>query len=385
MAAGGPEAAGAPGSPRTAADTTTVNSAATTTVDSAATVATTATTGCTQVCSWDASAPTVVITVLKEDLCALAITATSIRKHDHPRRLGKVILVWVSQSSSHEYSEQLSKVLALLRMHGEAELLEANLTKGSSEWRAQQAVRLKVASVVKSDFYILLDAKDALLRDASKLFFTHCSQGKIFGRYTMDEMPQTERAGYASAASVLQQTPLRDGKWPAMAAPLVMHTDTVIGLLHKLGEPSELGDCTGGLCSALALGASELTLYVVYAVRMADFGCTHSVEERPWDDEVACTIWKPSGEEERKAAAEQIRAVAEGSGPNSRPAFFGVRGGAVLGFAGGARRRVLGDLARLYGGVGLDPFGAAEALANCLDPGPAGTSDTGLVTAAHLH
>jgi hypothetical protein len=237
-------------------------------------------------------------------------------------------------------------------------------------------VRLKAASVVKSDFYIVLEAKDALLRNVSELFFTNCNQGKIFGRYRMDEMPQPESDLYANAAALLEQTPLQEGRWPAMAAPLVMHTTTVLSLLRRLGEPRELGDCTGGLCYALAAGTSELTLYVVYAVRSVDFDCIHSVEERAWNDEVACTIWAASGEEEREAAARQIRAVAEGSGNNSRPALFGVRGGSVLGFTGESRQRVLGDLVRLYSRAGLNLFNTAEDLAVCLDPGdPAGTAE----------
>lgn len=306
----------------------------------------------------------------------MSVTAVSIGKHDSLRRLGKIILVWVSQSPSNEYSEQLTEILSALQSHGEVEFLEALVPEGKSEWRAQQAVRLKAASVVQSDFYIVLEAKDALLRDVSELFFTHCSQGKIFGRYRMDEMPQPESDFYANAAALLQQTPLQEGRWPAMAAPLVMHTATVLSLLRTLIEPRELGDCTGGLCYALASGASELTLYVVYAARSLDFDCIHSVEERAWNDEVACTIWAASAEEEREAAATQIRAVAAGRGNNSHPTFFGVRGGSVRGFSGESRQLVLGDLALLYGGAGLDLFDAAEDLAACLDPGdPAGTAE----------
>jgi hypothetical protein len=388
MIVGGREDAG---TARLASSTTTqsitIPPKTTTTTTNVATIATTIiatdtapSTSCDQLCNWDTKVPTVVITLSEEDLCAMEITANSISKQDRLRRLGKVILVWVSQSPPDEYSERMSKILDVLNSRGEVELLNTRLPEGGSEWRAQQAVRLKAASVVQSDFYIVLHARDAIFRDVSELFFTDCSQGKVFGRYSMYEMPQPERDSYDNAASLLGVKPLHEGKWPALAAPLVMHTSTVLGLLRKLGEPSGLGDCAGGLCDALAAGTSELTLYMVYAMRSAAFDCMHSVEERAWNDDVASVIWAPPDEESQRAVAKHVRAVAEGSEDSGRPAFLGVRAGGLLAFAGEPRRLVLADLARLYGHAGLNRFDTAEDLAACLDPGDPGPGEDDMTT-----
>ncbi|CAK0886671.1 unnamed protein product [Prorocentrum cordatum] len=222
--------------------------------------------------------PTVVIPVYERDLCKLKMTAQSITQHDKVGVLGKVIICWVSSHPLSDYGDQMEEVKRALEPHGEVEVIE--LAVNGEGWKVQQAAKLKVASRVYSDFYVVLDAKNTILRDLEEdTFFTSCNQAKIFGRYEVGGMPGVHRDWYYNSASVLEVDPMDYGKWPASITPMTMHTQTVKDMLDKIGEPQDFGDCSAGLCDAFGRDATEFTLYVTYVGRIANMWCIHDIEE----------------------------------------------------------------------------------------------------------
>jgi hypothetical protein len=236
---------------------------------------------------------------------------------------------------------------------------------GMSGWIAQQSAKLKVASRVLSEYYVVLDAKNTLLIDIEPdTFFTECNQGKIFGRYDMDNMPAEHRQWFGTSAGVLGQQVMEWGKWPASVTPMVLHRQTTLDLLSMLGESSDWdsGVCAGGLCDKFSQQATEFTLYLVYAAQVASFDCIHAIEERPWGDELSISIWRQATD----GTAKQVKAIAEHSELNGRPFFFGSQAGALGSFDGDARLDVLRDLFTIYDNAGVYDWDSWDEMADCI-------------------
>jgi hypothetical protein len=308
--------------------------------------------------------PNVVIPVFERDLCKLKVTARSIVAHDPDRILGKFFICWVSERSRYEFASQLDEIAHILEEHGDVEVLEMQLG-GMSGWIAQQSAKLKVASRVLSEYYVVLDAKNTLLIDIEPdTFFTECNQGKIFGRYDMDNMPAEHRQWFGTSAGVLGQQVMEWGKWPASVTPMVLHRQTTLDLLSMLGESSDWdsGVCAGGLCDKFSQQATEFTLYLVYAAQVASFDCIHAIEERPWGDELSISIWRLATD----GTAKQVMAIAEHSELNGRPFFFGSQAGALGSFDGDARLDVLRDLFTIYDNAGVYDWDSWDEMADCI-------------------
>jgi len=307
----------------------------------------------------------VMIPVFERDLCKLRATARSIVAHDPDRILGKIFVCWVSGRSRYEFASQLDEITRILEEHGDVEVLEMQLG-GMSGWIAQQSAKLKVASRVLSEYYIVLDAKNTLLMDIGpETFFTPCNQGKVFGRYDLDNMPTEHRGWFSTAAGVLGQQVMDWGKWPASVTPMVLHRQTTLDLLSMLGESSDFdsGVCAGGLCDKFSQKATEFTLYLVYAAQVASFDCIHAIEERPWGDELSISIWRSANTED---TAVQVKAIAEHSKLSGRPFFFGSQSGALDGIDGEDRLSILKDLFTIYDNAGVYDWDSWDEMADCI-------------------
>jgi len=303
------------------------------------------------------------IPVFERDLCKLKVTARSIVAHDPDGVLGKVLICWVSQAARGEFTDQLDEITRILEEHGEVEVLEMQLD-GVTGWLAQQSAKLKVASRASSEYYVVLDAKNALLRDMEPdAFFTPCNQAKVFGRYRMDDMPAEHRSWFEASAGVLGQQAMEWGTWPASVTPMVLHRQTTLDMLSMLGEsPDFTSACDGGLCDSLRQQATEFTLYLVYAARIARFDCIHAIEERPWDDELSASIWRNND----VGTAGQVEAMAEHSDLNGNPLFFGAQAGALDGFRDTERFKILSGLFSVYENAGLYDWDNWDDMADCI-------------------
>jgi hypothetical protein len=317
--------------------------------------------------------PDVMIPVFERDLCKLKVTARSIVEHDPEGTLGKVFICWVSDRSRWDFADQLDEITHILEQHGDVEVLEIQMG-GVSGWLAQQSAKLKVASRVSSEYYIVMDAKNTLLRDLEPdTFFTPCNQGKVFGRYSISDMPTEHRSWFWASAGVLGQQVMDWGKWPASVTPMVLHRQTTLDLLSMLGESPDFdsGACAGGLCGKFSQQATEFTLYLVYAARIASFehrpythsfDCIHAIEERPWGDELSTSIWRGGGNQ----ASDQVRAIAEHSDRNGRPLFFGAQAGALDSFQGMERLDILKDLFTVYDNASLYDWDNWDDMVDCV-------------------
>jgi hypothetical protein len=305
----------------------------------------------------------VVIPVYERDLCKLKVTARSIVAHDPDGVLGKVFVLWVSQAPRSEFARQLNEITHILEEHGEVEVLEMQLN-GVMGWLAQQSAKLKVASLVSSEYYVVLDAKNTLLRDIEPDdLFTPCNQAKVFGRYSVDAMPGGAGIWYRASAGALGQQAMDWGVWPASITPMVMHRQTTLDMLSVLGESPGFGSaCNGSLCDRLRGHSTEFTLYLVYAARVASFDCIHAIEERPFGEELSATIWRGP----HYLTSEQVRNLAERSGINGNLLFFGAQAGALDGWQGTERFNILSDLSTVYKNASLYDWDNSEDMADCI-------------------
>merc|ERR1712032_335955 len=288
-----------------------------------------------------------------------------ITEHDKNGVLGKVIICWVSKHPVSDFGEQIEEVKQALHPHGEVDVIE--LLIDGKGWVSQQAAKLKVASKVDSDFYLVLDAKNTILRDlSSDDFFTPCNQAKIFGRYDIWDEPEPHKDWYHQSAAALGVDAMDYGKWPASITPIIIHTQTVKDLLDKLGEPQDFGDCCCGLCDAFSNSATEFTLYLTYVGRISDMKCIHAIEERQFGNEIAASIWRTDGEEAKQDTFNQVKAIAEhNAAENGDCIFFGAQAGALDAFSGDERFQFLNNLFTVYDDAGLYKFKDWDDMADC--------------------
>merc|ERR1740121_527657 len=341
---------------------TTITTVTTVTTTNTTTLSTT-TLQCDECAPAERDRPDVMIPVFERDLCKLKVTAKSIVAHDPDGTLGKVFICWVSERSRWDFANQLDEITRILEQHGDVEVLEMQMG-GVTGWLAQQSAKLKVASRVSSEYYIVLDAKNTLLRDLEPdTFFTPCNQAKVFGRYTMSEMPALHQSWFYASADALGQQAMEWGKWPASVTPMVLHKQTTLDMLSILGESPDFDNaCSGGSCDRFRQKATEFTLYLVYAAQIASFDCIHAIEERPWGHEISASIWRGG----RQEAAEQVRALAEHSDLNGRPLFFGSQAGALDSFEGTERLDILKDLWIVYENASLYEWASWDDMVDCV-------------------
>mmetsp|Transcript_88762 Transcript_88762/g.247659 ORF Transcript_88762/g.247659 Transcript_88762/m.247659 type:complete len:861 (-) Transcript_88762:51-2633(-) len=243
--------------------------------------------------------PTVVIPFFERDLCKLKYTAKSISVNDPHKFLGDVVLMWVSKRHTWEFQGQIDEILNSLKETREARIedfTDKMSQAGLPGWHSQQIVKLKAASVVDSDYYIVLDSKNTIIHPLEKdPFFTPCGQAIIQAEWSSSAIVEPHIDWYDRSARALGVKSPRDAGawddallWPASITPMVMHKQSVLDMLSKLGEGSDLGRlCDGNLCGLIGAyagdghGATEFTLYTLYVYDMIESGqfeCIHAVE-----------------------------------------------------------------------------------------------------------
>ena len=125
----------------------------------------------------------------ERDICSMRYLALSI-KHHGGDVLGNVTLGWVSLHPLAKYQTSIrgirhlfgARSVRLVDMHQLvhatdrlSSTLLANPSFNGSGWLAQQAAKLQVASIIRSRYYLVLDAKNALMRRVDfSTFFSPC-------------------------------------------------------------------------------------------------------------------------------------------------------------------------------------------------------------------
>mmetsp|Transcript_46845 Transcript_46845/g.134081 ORF Transcript_46845/g.134081 Transcript_46845/m.134081 type:complete len:854 (+) Transcript_46845:95-2656(+) len=236
--------------------------------------------------------PTVVIPFFERDLCKLKYTAKSLQANDPDKNLGDVFLMWVSDKPSSQFQDELDAITEAIGESHKVHFKDytgALQSSGISGWFGQQVLKLKIAHDVKSEFYVVLDAKNTLIREVQRdSFFTACHQARIQAEFKYDDIPQPHSDWYARSANALELDPPSSGYWPASITPVVMHKQTVLDMLSDMGEdPDPETLCAGPLCDKMGAysssghGATEFTMYTLWAYQKTQLECAHVVEQLP--------------------------------------------------------------------------------------------------------
>jgi len=237
------------------------------------------------------TSPDLVIPFFERDLCKLKTTAKSLSVNDPNGMFGDVYLLWVSTKHSSEFSDELREAAEAISATHSVQLIEftdlMEYTDSLSGWHAQQVLKLKAASLVKAPYYVVLDSKNTLIRPVEPDdLFTKCNTARIQAQYTADKIPVPHIDWYKASAKALGMDPPSEGYWPASITPVVFHTQTVLDMLEHIGEKSGIGAlCDGPLCDMFGArgdsgqGATEFTMYTLWAMSRSNFECVHSVQK----------------------------------------------------------------------------------------------------------
>lgn len=237
------------------------------------------------------TSPDLVIPFFERDLCKLKTTAKSLSVNDPNGMFGDVYLLWVSTKHSSEFSEELKEAAEAIAATHSVHLIEftdlMEYTDSLSGWHAQQVLKLKAASLVKAPYYVVLDSKNTLIRPLKPDdLFTKCNTARIQAQYTADKIPVPHVDWYNASAEALEMDPPSEGYWPASITPVIFHTQTVLDMLEHIGEGSRIDAlCDGPICDMFGArddsgtGATEFTMYTLWAMSRSNFECVHSVQK----------------------------------------------------------------------------------------------------------
>lgn len=301
--------------------------------------------------------PAVVIPFYERDLCKFRYFAKSISVHDPNHFLADVYLMWVSTQSPSQYQDQLDGIRGLINKTHPVHFYDFSpqvQSGGVSGWYAQQVLKLKIASVVLSDYYLVLDSKNALIRDVEKdTLVTSCNQAITFAEYTMQSIPDPHNRWYATTAMLLGLTIPTQGYWPASISPMTFHRATVLRLLRFIGEEaSPYSLCAGRLCDWLKQGATEFILYQLYSRLKADAQCIHAVKHMDRKNAISISLWRGLS-----TNFEACKNVASG---HNRPLFFGAQAGAMDKLWGTQREQATTNFVKIFEDAKLHDTGIGE-------------------------
>mmetsp|Transcript_63840 Transcript_63840/g.165878 ORF Transcript_63840/g.165878 Transcript_63840/m.165878 type:complete len:624 (-) Transcript_63840:47-1918(-) len=338
------------------------------------------------------SRPAVVIPTFERDMCKAVVLVKSIVKHDPNHYLGDVYVLWISKQSHWGYTKQIEEMRNAIESGGSRKFHffdfspSVNSFNGKcliqqdwkcvyspSGWHLQEVLKLKIAAALTSDHYVLLDSKNAFFSDVFEdTFFTNCNQVKIKGVYKFHELPAEHKMWYESSLHALNMTALKHRQmyWPSSVTPAVLHRQTVLEMLERLGEdPDPNTPCSGPLCKLFAnpeaqhgRQATEFTLYTAFAASKAANGsCSHVFERAPpvyHQKDRSMTLW-------RGLTDINLQLCKEVDSGNTKPLTFGLQAHALQPVAAGGawtppnasqqekETQLKACVARIYAAAGL--------------------------------
>jgi len=334
------------------------------------------------------SVPDVVIPFFERDLCKLKYTVKSILENDPNHNLGDVYLMWVSTKPHSDYKEDLTEVIQSIAGKGKRKVLLLDfspqvLDSKFSGWFAQQVLKLKIASMVTSDHYLVMDAKNTIVREVTPgMFFTPCHQAKLFTQFHYDEIPKPHAQWYAASARKLNiKSPgSLQTYWPASITPMVFHRETVLDLLAYIGEDSRVDTiCSGPLCTMFGVystkaqdqdHATEFTMYIVFAYAQKSLKCAYSIEQKSLggSSQMALSLWRGVKGNRHATIANDLETVRNISKGILKPVMFGSQPSALDDMTPEDRREAIKYLTAIYKDAKLfDPSkDSADDLVDCV-------------------
>jgi hypothetical protein len=330
--------------------------------------------------------PDVVIPFWEHDLCKMKYTVKSIGINDPHGHLGQVFLMWISKSPSAAFQGEIDEIVRGASANRKVTFIDFSpqvlAEPIMSGWYAQQVLKLKMASRITSEFYLVMDSKNTLIRPLrANEFINQCNAGKIFGRYRHDQIPSPHREWYAASARALGVKVPTSGYWPPSITPMVMHKASVLRMLSSIGEdPNTTKVCAGPLCKMLGActksgkGATEFTMYLLFAHSEQTFNCIHAAEVPSNISNLAhrwsVSLWR--GQVNREKNIRRAEVIASGL---QIPIMFGAQASALDGMTSTQQSEVQNHVAHVFKSTGLETQRPADALCECVI-GPPTTAST---------
>jgi hypothetical protein len=307
------------------------------------------------------TAPALVVLFHERDLCKMRLLASSLTKHDPNQLISTVHLIWISTHSPKEFMRDIDSIRNTasashtVRFHDVSWMHGSGMKKGG---HVQQIMKLKAASLVKEDYYVVLDAKNAFIRDLQPdTFLTPCAQGRVFADTEFDNLNDDAKEWYSASAAALGVDVPPDRKWSASITPVVMHTQTVIDMLNYLDEdPSPQSLCSGTLCEHIKSGATEFSLYYLYIATKTDEKCIHQASSH-----------NPAVSMGRNTS-ELNDGIVQAAVNDAEVLLFGAQSGALSGMDDDVSKRISNQLQDIFEGAGVrDPStNSADSMAACV-------------------
>jgi hypothetical protein len=315
----------------------------------------------------------VVIPFFERDLCKLKYTVQSLGIHDPDRVFGDIFLLWVSDQPSSKFAHDLETLVDSISSDRKVHLVDFQplvKTTKVNGWFAQQILKLKIASIIVSDFYMVLDAKNTLIKDiTANTLFTPCRQAKMFAEYVYEEIPEPHATWFKAAQDLLDVhgAELQHPHWPASITPFIMHKQTALDLLAYVKEEPEINTLCShdeGFCRKLGVRSTnssdqnhptEFTLYTTFAYGKTNLQCAHSVVYRDSDspDLLSRSLWRGMEDTREKTMQDNMDVLANITAGTMTPIMFGSQPSALDFMDNGTRDEAEDYLTQIYSDAGL--------------------------------
>jgi len=335
----------------------------------------------------------IVVPVFERDLCKLKISLRSWMWRDPEKIFGDVFVLWVSDTAMWPYSDDLAELRIMVEHFNKsfhlvdfapliAEAREELASDHRNDiyaikgWYAQQVAKLKIATLIKNDFYVVMDAKNTLIVDLKpSALLSKCNQGMVSADFFWNKMPPPHGAWYRNAANLFHVNPQPHSRWPASISPFVLHRKTVLAALKEVGENASIAKlCQGPLCRLVGkvgddARVTELSTYLMYANTKTDVDCTHSFYSVPsavygGTGTGVLNVWGAEGPSQGGLRREQaVDALASGV---FRGIFFGFSHAALDDLPISKRHEIGSKAAQVYKRAGLYNFSSLEGCLSCI-------------------
>jgi hypothetical protein len=285
---------------------------------------------------------TFVSVVYEAELALLHLQARSMARFVTPTSVAEIIVIdnssaGLGKRASDALIAEYGDLAPRVRILRPAEICRVPRTTG---WRSQQVLKLCVAHHIRSDAYVVLDAKNHFVAPMrSEFFLSPDGRGRVTA-YSYRNHPLRPSLEKVLAYLQLDPAPFID-RFAATVTPFVLDSGTVRAMIADIETAS-------GRSLAEVFVSHELTEFFLYSGWVLKSG--RSLEDFYDLQENGCpTVWP------RAATLEGVRAAVRQSSARGAP-IFAVHRNALAALPGDASA----ELASFWTGAGLFPS-AAEA------------------------
>jgi len=324
--------------------------------------------------------PEIVVPFFERDICKLKYTLRSIEVNDPDHNLGDVYLLWISLLDSAKFKDELTPIVESLAKTRKVHLMDFHeqvLFSRTNGWFAQQIYKLKAASFVQSDYYLVMDTKNTLMRKVEPdTFFTSCNQAKMFAEFPWEHMPEPHKTWFQQSQWTLNVSKMPSGPMPMSVTPILLNKHSVLDMLKQVGEGSAAESlCNGNLCRLLMAPSAgdqhhptEFTMYLMYAFGKTQFNCTHQVVTLDYAHRWAESLWRGVEGNRQINIQNNIDCTKKISIGQWAPLMFGSQPRALDHMGDKDRKETEANFVKVYENAGLfDPkTGSPEELVSCL-------------------